>query len=161
MRSDRPHDIYWSYAMIPLYVYGHYDKIIELGTSMMDSIERLWCMRASHLTYFILPLAILTKHIDNPNAGSLESHMSLVLQCKEVIDFARKACDVNHAMWSLLIEALMHEHKKGFNSAVQAYEAAIDHCEVHGFPLEEAMALELYGKSTIPFAALEPLLIIC
>jgi tetratricopeptide (TPR) repeat protein len=149
MRSDRPHDIYWSYGMIPLYVYGHYDKIIELGTGMMDSIERLWCLRASHITYFILPLAILTKYIDNPNAGSLESHMTLVLQCKEVVDFVRKACDVNHAMWSLLIEALMHEHKKSFNSAVQAYEAAIDHCEVHGFPLEEAMALELYGKHQV------------
>lgn len=146
MRADRPHDIYWSFAMLPLYVYGHYDKIIELGNSMMDSIQRLWCMRAAHLTYFILPLAILTKHIDNPNAGSLESHMKVVLECKEVINFARKACDANYAMWSLLIEALMHEHKMKINSAVQAYEAAIDHCEVHGFPLEEAMALELYGK---------------
>ncbi|KUL90751.1 hypothetical protein ZTR_00042 [Talaromyces verruculosus] len=156
MRPDRPHDIYWSYAMIPLYVYGHYDKIIELGSSMMESIERLWSMRVSHLTYFILPLAILTKHIDNPNAGSLESHMSLVTKCKEVIDFARKACDVNHAMWSLLIEALMHEHTKEFNSAVQAYEAAIDHCEVHGFPLEEAMALELYGDFLVRRGAKRP-----
>ncbi|EED19860.1 sensor histidine kinase/response regulator, putative [Talaromyces stipitatus ATCC 10500] len=145
MRADRPYNIYWSYAMIPLYAYGHYDKIIELGTGMMESIERLWCMRVSHLTHFILPLAILTKHIDNSNTGGLEEYMRLVLKCKEIIDLSRKACDVNYAMWALLIEALMHEHEKKFNSAVQAYEAAIDHCEVHGFPLEEAMALELYG----------------
>lgn len=146
MRADRPHDIYWSFAMIPLYVYGHYDYIIEHGTSMMSSIERLWCMRAAHLTYFILPLAILTKHVDDPNIEGLESRMSLVLHCKEVIDTARRACEVNYAALSLLIESLMSELEKDFNNAVKAYEAAIDHCEVHGFPLEEAMALELYGK---------------
>lgn len=125
MRADRPHDIYWSLAMLPLFIYGHYDKAIEVGTSMMESIGRLWCMRVSHLTYFLLPLSILAQHIDNPNNRNLESSMDLVKKCKKVIDFARGACDINYAMWSLLLEALLFELNHEVNAAIQSYEVCL------------------------------------
>lgn len=156
MRVDRPQNIYWSFAMIPLYLFGHYDKAIEVGTNMMDSIERLWCLRISHSTHFFLPLAILTRHLDNPKNDNLESHMDVVMRCKKTIDFARSACDVNYAMWSLLIEALLYELDGRFVNAVHAFEATIDHCEVHGFPLEEAMALEMHGDFLVRRGAKRP-----
>lgn len=31
------------------------------------------------------------------------------------------------------------------------YQAAIDHCQIHGWPLEEALALELHGMLVTVF----------
>jgi signal transduction histidine kinase/DNA-binding response OmpR family regulator len=41
---------------------------------------------------------------------------------------------------------MLYEYKGEFNHAIRSYEDAIDHCEVHGFPFEEALALELHGE---------------
>ncbi|OKL60429.1 hypothetical protein UA08_03993 [Talaromyces atroroseus] len=157
MRTDRPQNMYWGIGMVALFVFGHHDKAIEVGIGMMNGgIERLWCQRVAHLAHFILALAVLTRHLDNPKNSNLEAHMDVVMRCKHVIDFARSACDVNYAMWSLLIEALLYESKENFSSAVNCIEAAIDHCEVHGFPLEEAMALEIHGDFLVRRGAKRP-----
>jgi hypothetical protein len=165
---DRPRDMYWSYAMVPLYLFGHQEKAIEMGTKIMGSLHGLWSLRVSYSTYFYLSLSILTSHLDNPSGGSLESRLDDVLKYKAEIDFARSACDANYGMWSLLLEALLCEVRGDFHSAFLAYEvgdmsssfqnvtskihqAAIDHCEIHGWPLEEALALELQGEQ-LPFS---------
>ncbi|KAL1969582.1 hypothetical protein VTN77DRAFT_8135 [Rasamsonia byssochlamydoides] len=155
-RADRPRDIYWGLAMIPLYVYGHYEKAIEVGSQMMESVDRLWSMRISYLIYFYLSLSILTQHFDNPGRSNLDSRLEDVLKYKAEIDFARSACDANYGMWSLLLEALLCEVRGDLSSAVLAYEAAIDHCEIHGLPLEEALALELHGDFLVRRGAKRP-----
>jgi hypothetical protein len=127
MRSDRPQNMYWGIGMVALFVFGHYDKAIEVGMNMMNGgIERLWCQRVAHLAHFILALAILTRHLDNPKNSNLESQMDVVMRCKKVIDFARTACDVNYAMWSMLIEALLYECKEDFSNAVNNIEVCLE-----------------------------------
>jgi tetratricopeptide (TPR) repeat protein len=123
-RADRPRNIYWGLGMIALYVYGHHEKAIEVGSSMMESVDRLWSMRVSYLIYFYLSLSILTQHFDDPSHSQLDSRMEDVLKYKAEIDFARSACDANYGMWSLLLEALLCELREEFNPAVLAYEVS-------------------------------------
>ncbi|PIG81514.1 sensor histidine kinase/response regulator [Aspergillus arachidicola] len=147
--ADRPRDIYWGLAMIPLFVYGHHSKAIELGVQMMDTMPRLWSARVSYVVYFYLALSLLTLHNDYPAGGYLDGNMKTVLRYKAEVDFARSACDANYGMWSLILEALVFEVRNDHSSAIRAFEAAIDHCQIHGWPLEEALALELHGDFLI------------
>lgn len=142
-------DIYFGLAMMPLYVFGHYEKAIDVGTSMMETMSSLWSARVSYTVYFYLALSVLTLHLEDPHRGTLDGKLELVLKYKAEVDFARSACDANYAMWSLLLEALVYEAMHDFNSAIQAFEASVDHCQIHGWPLEEALALELQGEFLI------------
>ncbi|KAL3496895.1 hypothetical protein BJX62DRAFT_232091 [Aspergillus germanicus] len=143
---DRPRDVYHALSMIPLYLYGHHEKAIDLAAGMMESISRLWSARATYTVYFYSALAHLTIHNDNPTLGYLDGKMETVLRYKAEIDFVRRACDANYGMWAILLEALLFEARDNHTSALQAFEAAIDHCQVHQWPIEEALALELYGE---------------
>ncbi|KAL4765426.1 putative sensor histidine kinase/response regulator [Aspergillus foveolatus] len=143
---DRPRDIYYALLMIPLYLYGHHEKAIKLATEMDESISRLWSSRVSYVVYFYAALSHLTMHNDNPTTAYLDGKLDVVLNYKAEIDFARRACDANYGMWALILEALVYEVQDDHTSALQSFEAAIDHCQVHQYPLEEALALELYGE---------------
>ncbi|KAL4921897.1 hypothetical protein BDW62DRAFT_173623 [Aspergillus aurantiobrunneus] len=143
---DRPRDIYYALSMIPLFLYGHHEKAIELATQMEESISRLWSSRIAYVVYFYSALAHLTMHNDNPTRDYLEGKLDTVLKYKAEIDFARRACDANYGMWALILEALVYEVQDDHTSALQTFEAAIDHCQVHQYPMEEALGLELYGE---------------
>ncbi|KAL4942237.1 hypothetical protein BDV06DRAFT_165746 [Aspergillus oleicola] len=143
---DRPRDIYHALSMIPLFLYGHHEKAIELATQMEESISRLWSSRVAYVVYFYSALSHLTIHNDNPTLCYLDGKLETVLRYKAEIDFARSACDANYGMWALILEALVYEVQDDHTSALQAFEAAIDHCQVHQYPIEEALALELYGE---------------
>ncbi|KAL2818829.1 hypothetical protein BJX63DRAFT_428899 [Aspergillus granulosus] len=143
---DRPRDIYQALSMIPLYLYGHHEKVIELATGVMESISRLWSARVTYIAYFYSALAHLTIHNDNPSRGYLDGKLDTVMRYKAEIDFVRRACDANYGMWALMLEALLFEVRDDHTSALQSFEAAIDHCQVHQWPMEEALALELYGE---------------
>ncbi|KAL4810039.1 hypothetical protein BDV18DRAFT_52126 [Aspergillus unguis] len=143
---DRPRDIYQALSLIPLYLYGHHTKAVQLAAEMEESISRLWSARVSYVVYFYAALSHLTIHNDNPTRAYLDGKLDIVLRYKAEIDFARQACDANYGMWALILEALVYEVQDDHTSALQAFEAAIDHCQVHQYPMEEALALELYGE---------------
>lgn len=121
---DRPRDIYNALAMIPLYLYGHHEKAIELAAQMDDSICRLWSSRISYLLYFYSALSHLTLHNDNPTKCYLDGKLETVLKYKAEIDFAREACDANYGMWSLILEALIYEVQHDHASALQTFEVS-------------------------------------
>jgi hypothetical protein len=122
LRVDQPWAIYWGMSMIPLYLFGHHDKVVQVGTEIVETIGNLWSLRVSYLVYFYLSLAILTRHLDNPTHNDLDSRLDDVLKYKAEIDYARSCCEANYAMWSLILEALLCEIREQFPAAVQAYE---------------------------------------
>lgn len=122
--ADRPRDIYWGLAMIPLFVYGHHAKTIELGIQMMETMPRLWSARVSYVVYFYLTLALLTLHHEYPAGGYLDGNLKTVLKYKAEVDFARSACEANYGMWSLILEALISELRNDHTSAIQAFEVS-------------------------------------
>lgn len=122
--ADRPLNIYWGLAVIPLYTYGHYEKAIELGTSMVDSINRLWSLRIRYSVKFYLSLSILTRHLKHPIGSDMDLCLDNVFKYQEEIEFARTSCNANYGMWSSLLEALLCEIRQESRSATKAYEVS-------------------------------------
>ncbi|KAJ5493210.1 hypothetical protein N7539_001956 [Penicillium diatomitis] len=144
--ADKPRDTYFGFAMIPLFLFGHHAKAVQVGTKLLKTAHRLWSARVSYLVYFYLSLSLLTLHNENPSLGLSDDDMDKILLYKAEIDFARSCSDANYGMWALLLEALISEVQKDYSTAIQSYESAVDHCQVHGWLLEEALALELQGE---------------
>jgi signal transduction histidine kinase/CheY-like chemotaxis protein len=144
--ADRPRDIYWGLAMIPLFLFGHHTRAIEVGTQLLSTRHRLWSARVSYVIQFYLATSLLMLHNDNPAQGYLDGKMDTLLDYKAEIDFARNSSEANYGMWAMILEALIAEVRNDHSASIQGYEAAIDHCQIHGWPLEEALALELQGE---------------
>ncbi|KMU71915.1 histidine kinase [Coccidioides immitis RMSCC 3703] len=134
---------YRAMMLIPLYLYGYYDRVVEVGTEIVNNIECLWSSRFATQTYFYLSLGIMSRRLEDPGRPGLKEDIELVRKYKKEIDFMESACHTNFGMWSLLVQALLSEISNDYSATMQGLEAALDHTQLHNFPLEEAMALEL------------------
>lgn len=142
---ERPRDIYNSLQMIPLYLYGHYQKAIELNNEIETSIHQLWSMRISRLALFYASLCLLAQ-LREGNSGQIrDTIIAQVRHYKARIAQWGFECNANYLMWELLIEAELAEIECRYGEAIRAYEAAIDHTQLHDFLLEQALAFELQG----------------
>ena len=139
--ASRSHDLYMSLALIPLYLFGHYDQAVTEGTELLKTVEDLWSIRNSRLIYFYLSLSLLAKLRLQP--ANTQAVLSRVREYQAKIDEWMVVNPVNYRMWSLLIDAESREFNGEYHLSIQSYEAAIDHTQAHGFALEEAIALEL------------------
>lgn len=144
--AERPSDVYNSLHMIPLYLFGHYKKAIEIGTTLLGNLHELWTMRNGRMTLFYLSLSILAELRENAISVDNEALLDRVRGYTRQIEEWQAVCDANYAMWSLLLTAEVMELEGNMHGSIQAYEAAIDHTQVHGFTLEEALAFELQGE---------------
>ncbi|GBF62082.1 autoinducer 2 sensor kinase/phosphatase [Trichophyton mentagrophytes] len=141
----KPHILvtYRSIILIPLYVFGHYARIVEMGAEMVGQLRGIFSSRLATQVYFYLSLATLSLHFEDPLRPDLEENLKKVERYKEEIDYMRDACDANYGMWSLLVKALLSELKRDFQGALVAFEEALDHAQIHNWPIEEALAYEL------------------
>lgn len=144
--AERPRAIYNSLHMIPLYLYGHYKEAIQLSTEIVSGMYQLWSMRITRLTLFYASLSILAYIRENPNHPGRLGMITKVRSHKAKIEQWQTECNVNYLMWTMLIEAEMAEIEQRYGDAIQAYEAAIDHTQLHDFMLEQALAFELQGE---------------
>ncbi len=142
---ERPRDIYKSLQMIPLYLYGHYQKVIQLSNEIEPSIHQLWSMRISRLSLFYASLSLIAQLREGNSDQNRDTILIKVRQYKARIAQWQVECHANYLMWELLIEAELAEIEDRYGEAIQAYEAAIDHTQLHDFLLEQALAFELQG----------------
>ena len=143
---ERPRDVYNSLQMIPLYLYGHYEKAIQLSDEIVTSIHQLWSLRISRLTLFYASLSLLAQLREGNSDRKRNAVLATVRQYKARIAQWQIECNANYLMWELLIEAELAETEGHFGDAIRAYEAAIDHTQLHDFLLEQALAFELQGE---------------
>ncbi|KAK2785387.1 hypothetical protein FQN52_008446 [Onygenales sp. PD_12] len=136
-------NMYRAMNLIPLYLYGYHEKLVEIAIEMTKTLPALWSLRTATLTYFYLSLAMLSLHLDDPSRPGLQSTIEQVREYKKEIDFKTSACDANYGMWSFILEALLSEASGNLQGALRAFEAALDHTQLNNWPLEEALALEL------------------
>lgn len=152
----KPRDMYNTYSLIPLYMYGHWDVAIALGRTLLLTAPDLWGVRNAPLTLFYLSLSLVAHFREKVSENNQSADLPEVQRCKEKVvgeieqykarlDALQTHCNVNYLMWSLLIEAEVADLIGEHHQAIQAYEAAIDHCQVYGFGLEEALGYELQG----------------
>ena len=143
---ERPQNIYNSLQMIPLYLYGHYQKGIQISNEIVTSIHQLWSMRISRLTLFYASLCLLARFREGNSDQDRDAILLKVRKYKAYIAQWEIECNANYFMWELLIEAELAEIEGHYGAAIQAYEAAIDHTQLHDFLLEQALAFELQGE---------------
>ncbi|KAL8941410.1 MAG: hypothetical protein Q9216_002255 [Gyalolechia sp. 2 TL-2023] len=143
---ERPRDFYNSLMMIPLYLFGFYDKAIEVGSVTAATIHQLWSVRNSRLNLFYLSLSLVAKFRDEPSRAGKTDVLEQVRGFKCQIDAWQTESSVNYLMWSLLIEAEVADLTGRYDEATHCYEAAIDHSQLYDFLLEQALAFELQGE---------------
>lgn len=111
-------------SLVPLFLYGHHEKAIEVGNRVVDSLHCFWSFRIVPLSFFYLSLAILSFHLDNPLLPDRQAALNTVKKYKSEVDFYRKACDANYGMWSLILEALIAEVSGDFAGVVHSFEVS-------------------------------------
>lgn len=147
--SQRPIELYWSYAILALYTYGHYEKAVEVGTSLTGNLKNLWSMRPAAQLLFYLAMSMLALCKTEESSETKERTIAIVESYKQQIDTWGSHNNVNYAMWSTLLEAELANVRSHYGSCITHYESAIDHCQVHNFAIEEALAMELQAEFLI------------
>ncbi len=143
--AERTLDIYNSLAILPLFLYGHIDKTVNVGTRCINSVQ-LSSMRTERLLLFYLSLALIAQLRNKPLEINKQKILDEVRGYKSKIEEWQQVNDVNYAMWSLLIHAEVSEMTCDYSEAIQAYEAALDHSQRYGFVLEEALCFGQQGE---------------
>ncbi|KAI9791180.1 MAG: hypothetical protein M1816_004172 [Peltula sp. TS41687] len=137
---ERALDCYYSLAMVPLYLYEHYDAAVEVGESRMATIDQLWSMRATRLLDFYLSLSYFAVLRRDPSTNKRLEILDKVRNHMRRIDAWE---GLNYGMWSKLLRAELCDATGDPNGAMQGYEDALNHCQKHEFWLEEAVTNEL------------------
>lgn len=144
---ERAHDLYNTILVPVLYLFGHFEKAAELGKELLTTtLKDLWSLRNAAAVWFYYGLSILALAKHN---ASKEKRLQVVNEAKsykQQIEVWGSVHDVNYAMWSLLLQAEISFVTGDYPNAGLSYEQAIDTCQLHGFVMEEALALELQAE---------------
>lgn len=143
---DMPRNIYNSLHLIPLYLYGYYEKASQLGVETIANISVLWSMRVIGLAHFYTSLALLACVREDPSDPEREDKLAKVRDYTQLIVQWQAEYNGNYLMWTLIIKAGLAEVEGHYGDAIQAYEAACDHTELNDLLLEQAIAFELQGE---------------
>lgn len=119
---ERPHDIYYSFSMIPLYLYGHYEDAVRSGKELEVSMSQLWSIREVQLALFYLSLSMIALCREKPADADVKATIETVIRNKERIDRIGSINDVNYGMWSLLLKAELSEIQESYSDSVRSYE---------------------------------------
>jgi signal transduction histidine kinase/CheY-like chemotaxis protein/tetratricopeptide (TPR) repeat protein len=140
--------LYEGLEIIPLFLYGHYEKAVEVAKHCFDNLKVLWSLRNSRLIILFYGLAlsgkILRKTQDprtqlEDHTNELEEVAQTVRGLTKMVQDWASVSNINYLSWIKLLEAQVAELTKDHGAAIQAYEAALDHAAEYDFVLEEAL----------------------
>ncbi|KAH8706560.1 hypothetical protein BGZ61DRAFT_350691 [Ilyonectria robusta] len=146
--SNRSIIFYESFEIVPLFLYGHYERAIQIGKGCIGQLEMLWSARNSRLILFFYGLAQagqLLRKIQDPCTPSegLASQVEEVIKELQafikMIDEWATVSDINYFAWSTLLRAQVAELSKDHGAAIQHYEHALDHTAEHDAVFDEAL----------------------
>ncbi|KAL2265429.1 hypothetical protein VTJ83DRAFT_6529 [Remersonia thermophila] len=144
--------IYETLEIAPLFLYGHYERAIEIGRACLERETLLWSARNTRLAMLIYGLAlagvVLRRQGDARSAGDVDASPSreeVAGTVREIEMLVGKIKDwqvvdsVNYLAWSKLLEASVSEVLGDVGAAIRQYEEALDHAAEHNFTFEEAL----------------------
>lgn len=137
--------IYCSLRIVPLYHFGYYEEVVQFGMRAL-SMPNVWFTRHMLMAQFYVAAALLNLYLDDPDRLGKEEAFAQIAKARSEIDFYQGVCDVNYRMWHLILEALSLEIKGEIGDAIRMLEAALDHTQLNGWPIEEALVLELQAN---------------
>ncbi|TPX07877.1 uncharacterized protein E0L32_010452 [Thyridium curvatum] len=139
---------YNSVEIVPLYLYGFYERAAEVGKNCRQNEGLLWSARNTQLAALFYGLAlaglILRKEQD-PRARPDDDMDQVRETIKELEALKQKfldwsvVTDVNYLAWTRLLEAQIAELEGDQGRAIRHYEEALDHASEHEFVFEEAL----------------------
>jgi hypothetical protein len=91
-------------------------------------------------------LAVLRRDQSTADQQSVAEIIARVQRYKKEIEDWQVVNNINYLMWSELLNAELCEIVGDCSGSLRNYEAALDHAQMHGFILEEALANELMGE---------------
>lgn len=146
-QTSRSSILYESMELVPLFLYGHYDRAIEIGNRCVENLGALWSARNSRLILLFHGLALAGKvlrQLQDPvsplrDQSRIDEVVQTLLGYVKLIDTWNSASNINYLCWSRLIKAQASELSKDHGIAVENYEEALDHAAEHDFIFEEAL----------------------
>ncbi|KAI0574978.1 ATPase [Pyrenophora tritici-repentis] len=142
----RPKSIYLAIKLPLLVLYGFISDAISLGEMLLPMLSSLWCERLNYSVRYYLSLAFVASLRDEPTHVRREEMLGHVRETLKLLDSCCTINDVNYRGWIHLLNAVLAELNGDPATALQNYEASMDHSESHNFLLDEAFALELYSE---------------
>ena len=165
--SDRPLVFYEGLEIAPLFLFGHYDSAIIVGSGCLRNLDAVWSARNTRFTMFFQGLSLAgvmwgklqdPRRSLNSNASPDLGHSAFNFQpteeeiqeevvgvVKMIKYFKRKiedwqvVNDVNYLAWSKLLAAQIAEMENDHGAALMYYEESLDHAAAHSFVFEEAL----------------------
>ncbi|KAI2641971.1 putative histidine kinase HHK1p [Xylaria nigripes] len=140
--------IYETIEIIPLYLYGHYEAVCELGRRCMDKLDLMWSSRNSRVVILFYGLALATvvlgKLKDSPTKAidmrkNVEDTIVQIKGLSQKVKDWQSISNVNYLAWSKFLDAQVAELSGEHGSAIHLYEAGLDHATECGYTFEEAL----------------------
>jgi len=119
-------------------------------------MEGIWCMRFYYSDLFYIALTYIAVVRLDPVRRDRDALLSQAAANIEKIRACTAVDSSNYQAWILLAEAEMADVTDKYDLATRNYESALDHCELHGFTLDQATTYELYGEFLIRRSASRP-----
>ena len=144
--ARKPKLIYEAFAVVALYIYGHYDLAVQFSSEIEANVESLLTLRMSKMALFYGALSLIARLRLKDEKGEVADKakdLATAQRYKDLIDAWQRKCDINYRMWSLMIQAEICEYNCDYPTAIQSYEKAIDHAQLYDFNLDVAVAFEL------------------
>ncbi|KAF9870174.1 hsp90-like protein [Colletotrichum karsti] len=149
---------YESIELVPLFIYGHYDRAIEIGEACYESVQNLWSARNSRLVVFFYGLALagrMLRRVHDPRldpSSLTEETEQTVYKLRELTKRIKEwevYTEVNYLSWSKILEAQVDELTCDYGGAVKLYEEALDNAEEHNYLFEVALANTLMAGTLV------------
>lgn len=139
---------YETMEVVPLFLFGHYEKAVQVGKRCVSNEQLLWSARNTRLVmmFYGLSLAGLIFHkLQDPRNqdADVDEEIKAVI---ETLDMLRRkimdwevVSDVNYLPWSHFLLAQICELKGNIGDAIRAYEDALDHASEQNLAFEEGL----------------------
>lgn len=165
--GERSLAFYESMELVPLYLYGHYDRVLEIGQRCLDRKKLMLSARNTRLVMLFYGLALaglLLRCQQDPRRpkdgdgivkeqGRIEDTILKLQELRKGIQDWSDVSDINYFAWSTLLDAQISELSNDVGRALRQYEEALDHASEHSFIFEEALGNYLMAGVFIRKAA--------
>ncbi|KAG5974062.1 hypothetical protein E4U55_000128 [Claviceps digitariae] len=146
--SNRSSLFYEGLELCALFLFGHYERAVEIGARCVEKLHMLWSARSSRLIVLFDGLARtgqLLRLMQDPRSQSEDFSVQtehVIGKLREYVNMIESwsvVNDVNYRCWARLLNAQVAELSKDHGQAIQDYEEALDHAAEHTFSFEEAL----------------------
>ncbi|KHJ34711.1 putative hsp90-like protein [Erysiphe necator] len=163
--SDLQIFFYETLEIAPTFLYGHYDRAVEIGESCLKLTDTVWSARHTRFLMLIYGLSLSSliwlkisdplrtvssglcgvrseaEYLESENAllKELEDSITQLKFLKRKIEDWQAVSDVNYLSWSKLLSAQIAEMEGHHSIAMKKYEQSLDNASANKHLFDEAL----------------------